>query len=77
VSATGPLDADLRPEAIDAALGALEQSAHRAGSAMAFARPYPLSLARITAWATAMKGAELVAPSRVLAEAASAPDGSP
>jgi hypothetical protein len=67
-SAVGPLDRELLPEAIDAALGSLEGAARHTGQAVAFAHPYPVTLARIAAWAESLgdRGLALVPPSRAL-----------
>lgn len=44
------LDADLRPEAIDAALQQLELQATRKGRAIAFIHPYPLVINKVQSW---------------------------
>lgn len=63
--ASGPLDADLRPEAIDAALQALAEAARRSGRAVGYVRPYPVSLTRIGAWARSLGRAGLLLASPV------------
>lgn len=45
------LDADLRPEAIDRSLQALELQATRKGKAIAFLRPYPVVIRKVQEWA--------------------------
>lgn len=46
------LDNDLRPEAIDRALGEFELQATRKGKAIAFVRPYPAVINKVQDWAT-------------------------
>lgn len=45
------LDGDLRPEAIDRALGEFELQATRKGKAIAFVRPYPAVMNKVQDWA--------------------------
>lgn len=54
LSATGPLDRDPQPDAIDAALRGAEAAARRTGRAVAYLRPYPVSLARLAAWSASL-----------------------
>lgn len=44
------LDSDLRPEAIDRALGEFELQATRKGKAIAFVRPYPAVMNKVQDW---------------------------
>ncbi len=53
-NAVGPIDGDLAPDAIDAALAGLELAARRSGRAIGYARSYPVSLHRIAAWASTL-----------------------
>lgn len=54
-TATGPIDGDLAPGAIDAALGELARAARRTGRAIGYARPYPVSIRRIATWASTLE----------------------
>jgi hypothetical protein len=44
------LDRDLAAESIDREIAAAEAAAKRAGSAVVLARPYPVAIARLSAW---------------------------
>lgn len=54
LSASGPLDRDPQPDAIDAALRDAEAAARRTGRVVAYLRPYPVSLARLAAWSASL-----------------------
>jgi len=62
------LDADLRPERIDAALRALEEEARAQGTAVGYTRPVPLVLDRLWTWARTLdeRGFALVPPSALM-----------
>ncbi len=63
------IDADLRPEYIDRALGELEMQATSKGKAIAFVHPYPMAMKKLQQW---MLGAEerglQIAPLSAMAE---------
>ena len=63
------IDADLRPEYIDRALGELELQAASKGKAIAFVHPYPIAMKKLQQW---MLGAEdrglQIAPLSAMAE---------
>lgn len=63
------IDADLRPEYIDRALGELEMQAGNKGKAIAFVRPYPVAIKKVQQW---LLGAEergmQIAPLSAMAE---------
>jgi polysaccharide deacetylase 2 family uncharacterized protein YibQ len=48
------LDRDLNGDAIDREIAAAEAAAKRAGSVVVLARPYPVTLARLSAWIKAL-----------------------
>jgi uncharacterized protein len=67
-SAMGPLDAILEADAIDAALGRLEDLALRDGLALGYVQAYPLTFDRLWHWSSTLdaKGITLVPVGRVL-----------
>ncbi len=50
------IDADLRPEAIERSLQALELQATRKGKAIAFLHPYPVAVRMVKEWADGAQG---------------------
>jgi uncharacterized protein len=67
-SAIGPLDAVLEADAIDAALGRLEDLALRDGLALGYVQAYPMTFDRLWHWSSTLdaKGITLVPVGRVL-----------
>lgn len=63
------IDADLRPDYIDRALGELEMQAANKGKAIAFVHPYPVAMKKIQQWMLGMEDRGLqIAPLSAMAE---------
>ena len=68
LAASGPIDADSSAQGIDGALAAIERRALAQGRAIGYGRPIPITIERLSAWASASqrKGIRLVGPGELL-----------